>query len=412
MRRSWCAAAMVACAVMLPALVAPTEDIGDWFNPSEYPTSPYRTSEGTLGMASDGRFVVAWLGFGYYVGGRQIWARRYDPAGQPQGPSFPVEASVTASNPRPDLSVAADGRFVIVWSRSAPEGWQVRGQRFDADGGRLGQEFVANSVTGNTQTDPALAVDAAGNMVVAWTRAFGSSLPPADGARVFARRFDADGVPAGGEFRVNSYMAGHQMMPSVAFQDGGGFVIAWTGTQQDGSAEGVFAQRYSASGAPLGGEFPVNRYTTGIQAFPCAGATGNGGFVIGWISSNARDDTGPGVFARRFDGEGRPLGREFRVGNALRFSQRACSVARDREGGFAMAWDVASDGWLGVSVRRYDVAGNAVEPIELPGPLFVGTAISLAGDASGRLALVSSQREGGDGYQVFGRLLDMPSNVR
>src|SRR5256885_13587760 len=58
-------------------------------------------------------------------------------------------------------------------------------------------------------------------------------------------------APAGTEFRVNTTTLNSQSNPAVAMDAGGGSVVAWETT--DGT--GIRAQRYDAAGQPLGGEF-------------------------------------------------------------------------------------------------------------------------------------------------------------
>jgi hypothetical protein len=65
-------------------------------------------------------------------------------------------------------------------------------------------------------------------------------------------------VPAGGEFRANTYTTGDQDDTSVASDASGNFVVVWQSDGQDGSNRGIFARRYDASGAPRGPEFQVN----------------------------------------------------------------------------------------------------------------------------------------------------------
>src|SRR4029077_16050544 len=84
-----------------------------------------------------------------------------------------------------------------------------------------------------------------------------------DGDRdgVFGRRFDSDGNPLGGEFPVNTYTTANQYGPSIASAPSGDFVVVWAGDYQDGSSVGIFGQRYDSAGIPLGGEFQVNTFT-------------------------------------------------------------------------------------------------------------------------------------------------------
>ena len=44
-----------------------------------------------------------------------------------------------------------------------------------------------------------------------------------------------------------------------------GFLISWTSNGQDGSSNGIYAQRYNADGSPNGGEFQVNTHTSSDQ---------------------------------------------------------------------------------------------------------------------------------------------------
>jgi hypothetical protein len=68
-----------------------------------------------------------------------------------------------------------------------------------------------------------------------------------DQQEVSARRFDAQGNTEGPEFRVNTYQAGPQSNPFVAAKPNGAFMVTWfSGFNQDGDNEGVFAQRYHA----------------------------------------------------------------------------------------------------------------------------------------------------------------------
>jgi hypothetical protein len=69
---------------------------------------------------------------------------------------------------------------------------------------------------------------------------------------------------------------------------------------QDGSGFGTFGQLFDSAGAPRGGEFQINSFTTETQEFPSAAATGTSQFVVSW-DSYAQDGSDWGVFGQRFD---------------------------------------------------------------------------------------------------------------
>jgi hypothetical protein len=116
---------------------------------------------------------------------------------------------------------------------------------------------------------------------------------------LFPRAASAQGDPLGPEFRVNTYTTDAQYRPSVAADPSGNFVVAWMSSLQDGSNYGVFGQRYASSGAPLGSEFRVNTYTTGIQSGPAVTSDASGNFVVVW-QSYLQDGSDLGVFGQRY----------------------------------------------------------------------------------------------------------------
>ena len=106
-------------------------------------------------------------------------------------------------------------------------------------------------------------MDAAGDFVITWQS--NQQDGPGTGWDVYAQRYNAAGSALGGEFRVNTTTAQDQINPSVAVDGAGDFVIAWQSQGQDGGGWGVYAQRYDATGAALGGEFRVNTTTAQDQ---------------------------------------------------------------------------------------------------------------------------------------------------
>lgn len=127
----------------------------------------------------------------------------------------------------------------------------------------------------------------------------------------------------GSEFQVNSYTTNFQSYPAVAVAPGGAFMMVWESGGQDGSSYGIFGQRYDAAEAPQGAELLINTHTSSGQRFPAAAADGAGNFIVVWESS-AQDGSNAGVFGRRYDAAGNPLGVEFRVNS----SQRATRSVR------------------------------------------------------------------------------------
>src|SRR5262249_42879820 len=146
-----------------------------------------------------------------------------------------------------------------------------------------------------------------GKFVVTWS----SNGQDGSGWGVYGQRYDANGNPLGGEFRVNTTTAGDQQYTAVALDPTGDFVITWTSNGQDGKGWGVYAQRYAANGNPLGGEFQVNATTDGDQQYSAVALDATGDFVITWL--NTAPDLKTSIAAQRFDASGTPQGGEFKT---------------------------------------------------------------------------------------------------
>ena len=221
------------------------------------------------------------------------------PQGAPLGSEFRVNTYATSHQYRPSVaSVSLTGNFVVVWDSLQQDGSQtgIFGQRYASTGAPLGGEFRVNTYTTNHQNLPSVAADSSGNFVVTW-ESYGQ-----DGASwgVFGQRYASSGAPVGPEFRVNTYTMSYQTAPSVAADSSGNFVVVWHSTAQDGSAFGVFGQRFASSGTPLGPEFRVNTFTTSSQYHASVAADPNtGNFVVAWQSLN-QDGSAYGVFGQRY----------------------------------------------------------------------------------------------------------------
>lgn len=273
----------------------------------------------------------------------------------PVGPEFDANTSTGSDRSRADVAGDATGRFVVVWeagSYYAPgdgsrEG--IFGRRFDATGAPVGGEFQVNTYTPGSQYHASVGMDAGGDFVVAWSSGgYYQDDSTQDGSAfgVFLQRFDVGGQSIGGEQQVNTYTRGNQLEPDVAMAPDGRFVVAWSSnnyyaTPQDGDDTGVFGQRFAADGVPAGGEFQANTYTTGAQDQPAVTMLSNGGFVVVWTSQSfpvGQDGSRAGVFGQRFDAAGARAGAEFQVNTYTPGSQYLPDVAAQPAGDFVVTW--------------------------------------------------------------------------
>ena len=84
----------------------------------------------------------------------------------------------------------------------------------------------------------------------------------------------------------------HGLGGAMAMDADGDYVVTWSSYVQDGSAIGVYAQRYKAAGVAQGGEFRVNTTTANSQWFSTVAMDASGDFVVTW-SSNGQCQEAP-----------------------------------------------------------------------------------------------------------------------
>ena len=115
-------------------------------------------------------------------------------------------------------------------------------------GGPIGDEFQMNTSTAGWQLGAAVAGDGLGHFVVVWHDTYEGDY------NIVGQRFDANGDRIGPEFPVNTYTTGHQLHARVAAAPSG-FVVTWDSDDEDGI--GVFAQRFDSEGARAGADSKV-----------------------------------------------------------------------------------------------------------------------------------------------------------
>lgn len=289
----------------------------------------------------DDSIVVVWTSQNQDGSNDGVYLQRFDANGAKIGVETRVNTTVAGDQRAPAIAMDASGNFVVVWQSQNVDsnGWGIVAQRFDADGNAVGGEFVVNTTGADNQTAPSVGMDASGNFVVAWV----SENQDGDGGGIYARRFNADGSAASGEFRINQTTANDQIEPVVAMNASGAFVVAWTSVDQDwsllaGFSDGVFARLYDAAGSPVGGEFRVpdvsflGVITDGDQHTPDVAMNASGDFVVALV--DGFDGT---IKAYAYDSAGNMQGGGVQVSASGTPTNPA--VALDDSGDFVVAWE-------------------------------------------------------------------------
>ncbi len=255
--------------------------------------------EPAVAALGNGGYVVVWSSAesSDYDSQTDIRGQRYLADGSPAGGEFLVNTTTEGYQDTAQVAGLKGGGFAVVWESGGQDGSGdgIYAQVYTTTGVKLGGEVRVNTTTDENQRRPDVAALANGGFVVVW-HSYGQD---GSGAGVFFQLFTGMGVAVGGETRVNATTVGDQLQASVAALPDGGFVVTWVSNGQDGSLGGIYQQRFDADGLPVGGETLVNQTTADHQAAPDVAVLADGSYVISWHSF-LQDGSGYGIYAREY----------------------------------------------------------------------------------------------------------------
>jgi len=275
------------------------------------------------------------------------------------GTDSPINTTTSNTQLHPAAAQAGNGTSFIVWESREQDGdgYGIYGQFQDATGMPMNAEILINTTTAGDQRMADVAMDDAGNAVVAWMDA----LTDGDAWGVYAQRFTSAGTATGSEFRVNVTTSGVQRKPAVAMNDNGDFVIAWESENTDGDGMGIVARTYDNTGTATSSEILVNDSTTGYQGYADVALDNSGNFAVTW-QSQGHDGSGNGVFAKTFSTAGATIASEFAVNTTTAGNQQEPAIGMDGTGNMIFAWSdfEPNNAIYQIKTRRFDLNGNAL----------------------------------------------------
>ncbi len=263
-------------------------------------------------------------------------------------------------------------RGVLVWQDNKVDseglgiGMQWLNQSFSGSFG----SFRVNSIEAGNQENPKVAMLNDDGAVVVWQ---GGSDVDKD---IYIRFLSNDGTFSTEDIRVNTFTDLLQIDPDVAVLADGSVVVVWSSFHQDGSYQGVYAQRFTSNGVKMGAEFQINQYAVNNQRNAAITALPAGGFVVAWVSEKPMQVvTNPNltpidggqwvqqviskveILARRYDAQGSAVGNEFQVDAGSKVCSAPDVCARE-DGGFSFVWNqhVSGEDW-DIYTRSFDAAG-------------------------------------------------------
>jgi hypothetical protein len=280
-----------------------------------------------------GGAVVVWSSYSSASGrSNDILARWLSGAGSPVDDEFQVNAVFQGNQTEPDVAMDADGRMVLVWQGPGPDQEDIFLRLYDTGGNPFKSDLLVNLHTAGRQIYPRAATGSAGVFVVVWE----SREPTSEGERtlVYAQLFDWTGAGLGTEIRVDPDVYNCRY-PDVAMDDGGNFAVAWT---RDRSNHPIMVRLFDLSGIPRTDPLEVSTADVSSVTGPSIAMNSAGRFVVAWDGdpNRAGDDD---IHARLYDADGAPSGQPF-IANASRAgAQQWPQVAMGDTGEFVVIWE-------------------------------------------------------------------------
>jgi len=202
-----------------------------------------------------GGFVVVWQSQDQDGDGLGVFGRLFEINGAPGPGEFQVNSTTTGTQERPDVAyVGGADTFVVTWSgkgESDSEG--ILHRLFTLPGPTGTDEWQGNLEPAETQRHPRVAAHQEDYYVLVWE----STGMDGSGLGIYGRAFTTGGASLTDDFKVNKYTTGNQDSPAVATfvlpadhpsstnaTPVPGFIVTWRSQDQDGDANGVFAQRF------------------------------------------------------------------------------------------------------------------------------------------------------------------------
>jgi len=395
----------------LPTLMPTVGAQGTEFQVNSYTVGEQRNP--SIASLSNGGFVVVWESNGQDGDGYGIYGQRYTWLGVKDGSEFRVNTYTTGNQDIPRIASLSNSGFVVVWQSDGQDGsgYGIYGQRYTSLGLADGGEFRVNTyITGN-QGYSSITSLGNGGFVVVWQ----SNGQDGSGLGIYAQRYTSTGAGDGSEFRVNTYATSDQIWPTVTSLNNGSFVVVWQSYGQDGSSWGIYGQRYTSLGGADGSEFQVNTYITNDQQRPWSTSLNNGGFVVVWHSLG-QDGSSWGIYGQRYTSLGAADGSEFRINAYTLLDQIYPSITGLITGGFVVVWysNLQDSSNYGVYGQRYTSMG-AVDGSEFLANTYTTNgqiSPSITGLSNGGFVVVwVSDGQDGSNWGVYGQRYDVSGNA-
>lgn len=280
----------------------------------------------------------------------------------PISQEFKVNNSTSNIITNPDVGVAGNGNFVIVWKEAFdnnPNDIDIKFRRFSAKGEPLDIDDRTIVSGFDNEISPSIAVALDGKFIVAYSK----------NDDIFVRRFDADGSQLGDEILVSTFEQDRQQSnPKISIDEVGNFSVVWTHefTVDDSDIRGRF---FNANGSPITDDLGIATSVVNETEADIALVTGENNLGLAAVVSYTLEDNGnTDIFVARLNSEGNIIDSPINAVSAdnRQNNQRESSIATDSNGNFVISWTHEFDNNDNdIHLRRFSADGTPLDETEI-----------------------------------------------
>jgi serine protease len=283
------------------SVVVPEFRVNDATAGEQYP--------GAIAMNASGQFAVAWFRGSTSTTLAAVYVKRYQSNGVAVATET-VASAITGTGTSiawNDVAIDAQGNFVLVWDQVEPSNQlsiDVWVRRFSSTGYALGAPFLAHADTAKVQGVGRVACNDTGSFVVLWTSNIVGD-PDPWAYYVYGQRYNAAGAKLGGEFRVSVQPGVFEEHIGVGMAADGSFAVTWSDYRASSSRplQEVNVRAYDRNGAAIGEPFLAGAADDRYNLVPSMAMDRDGNYVISWYQSDGLSGE-TDVYARRFSTSG------------------------------------------------------------------------------------------------------------
>ena len=307
-----------------------------------------------------GSIAIVWNALRGFPGQWDVLGRVVSADGTPVSDEFSLPADSDGHENSPSVTALDDGGFLAVWSDSQETGRDLVARRYEADGTPAGDEFLVHPDETLMFLSPQLLELAPGRVLVGWEDYHRE--------RLLTRIIGLDS-PSEMALPLTDPVSENEFAVRFAGFGDTGYLAVWYIGIGEGASNVVSGRRHSAEGFPNGPEFRIDDHPSDGKLSIAAAAAGDGGYAVFMGGKGEGDERG--VFGRLYDSAGDALSGEFRVNLQSAGKQEAPAAADLYGHGWVVAWASVENGMANgpgdIYAMRYHRDGSIVMPGQMAG---------------------------------------------